>query len=161
MPDRRVPCRMAEFELTDQEWRDRLSPDQYAVLRRAATEPPWTGALLKNKETGVYECGACGNPLFSSDTKFESGSGWPSFWEPIGPHAVVEIADHTHGMVRIEIRCARCDSHLGHVFPDGPRPTGQRYCMNSLALAFDPETATADAGAGAASGADEGTGAKS
>jgi peptide-methionine (R)-S-oxide reductase len=148
---------MADFELTDKEWRDRLAPDQYAVLRRAATEPPWSGALLKNKDTGVYECAACGNPLFSSDTKFDSGTGWPSFWEPIGPNAVTEIADTTHGMRRVEIRCARCDSHLGHVFPDGPRPTGQRYCMNSLALAFDPATA----GAGAAPGAEEGSGAKS
>jgi peptide-methionine (R)-S-oxide reductase len=137
---------MTDYELTDQEWRSRLSPDQYAVLRRSATEPPWSGALLKNKDTGVYECAACHNPLFSSDTKFESGTGWPSFWAPIGPHAVTEYEDVSHGMRRVEIRCARCDSHLGHVFPDGPRPTGQRYCMNSLALAFDATDAAAAAG---------------
>jgi peptide-methionine (R)-S-oxide reductase len=142
---------MAEFELTDEEWRARLAPDQYAVLRHAATEPPWSGALLKNKESGVYECGACGNPLFSSDTKFDSGTGWPSFYEPVGPDAVVEITDVSHGMRRVEIRCARCDSHLGHVFPDGPRPTGQRYCMNSLALAFDPVTSDPEAAPAGAS----------
>ncbi|HEY4376667.1 MAG TPA: peptide-methionine (R)-S-oxide reductase MsrB [Acidimicrobiales bacterium] len=123
---------------TDDEWRERLSPERYYVLRQAGTESPGTGALLHNHDDGTYVCGACGNPLFSSNTKFESGSGWPSFYEPL-EGAVTEIEDTTHGMRRVEIRCARCNSHLGHVFDDGPNPTGQRYCMNSLALDFDAE----------------------
>ena len=123
---------------TDDEWRERLSPERYYVLRQAGTESPGSGALLHNHDDGTYRCGACGHPLFSSDTKFESGSGWPSFYQPLDG-AVIEIEDNSHGMRRVEIRCATCNSHLGHVFDDGPNPTGQRYCMNSLALDFDAE----------------------
>ena len=134
------------FELPDEEWRQRLSPDQYAVLRQAATEAPGTGALLHEKRIGLFRCGACGNPLFRSDAKYESGCGWPSFWESLGPEALTEHEDLSHGMRRVEIRCARCDSHMGHVFPDGPPPTGIRYCMNSLAMRFEPD-GTESAGA--------------
>ena len=124
---------------SDQEWRQLLDADQYEVLRQAATEPPWAGKYVSEKGDGVYRCAGCGNELFSSETKFESGSGWPSFYEPKIADAVELIEDRSHGMVRIEVRCRRCGSHLGHVFPDGPAPTGQRYCMNSLALDFDKQ----------------------
>jgi peptide-methionine (R)-S-oxide reductase len=130
--------RTDKVELTDDEWRERLDPQRYHVLRQAGTEPAGTGELLHNKEDGTYVCGACGLALFGSDTKYESGSGWPSFYAPIEGDVVEEIDDSSHGMRRVEVRCARCGSHLGHVFPDGPRPTGQRYCMNSLALGFEP-----------------------
>jgi peptide-methionine (R)-S-oxide reductase len=132
--------RTDKVELTDAEWRERLDPERYRVLRQAGTEYAGSGELLHNHADGTYVCGACGLALFGSDTKFESGSGWPSFYAPIDGDAVAEIEDRTHGMSRVEVRCARCDSHLGHVFPDGPRPTGQRYCMNSLALGFEPES---------------------
>ena len=121
---------------TDEQWRETLSPERYRVLREAGTEPAFTGALLHNKEAGTYTCGACGCELFRSETKYESGSGWPSFYEAIDDGAVVLVDDASHGMHRVEVRCATCGSHLGHVFDDGPQPTGQRYCMNSLALDF-------------------------
>lgn len=132
-------------ERSDAEWRALLDPESFAVLRRAATERPWTGALLDEHRNGLYRCRGCGNELFRSGTKFESGCGWPSFYEAVRPDAVVLIADHSLGMTRTEVRCARCDSHLGHVFPDGfGTPTGDRFCMNSVALDFDPDGQTAD-----------------
>jgi peptide-methionine (R)-S-oxide reductase len=122
---------------TDEEWKQELSPDQYEVLRCSATEAPFTGKYVHSKEDGMYRCAACKEVLFKSDTKFDSGSGWPSFTEPANTENVELIEDQTHGMVRTEVRCRNCGSHLGHVFPDGPGPTGQRYCINSLALDLD------------------------
>jgi peptide-methionine (R)-S-oxide reductase len=131
---------MAEkLRLTDEEWRRRLTPEQYDVLRRHATERPGSGCFLGTKEPGTYVCAGCANPLFRSGGKFESGTGWPSFTQPISPGAVAEHVDGSYGMRRTEVRCARCGGHLGHVFPDGPPPTGLRYCMNSVAMQFVPE----------------------
>ena len=125
---------------SDEQWRDELDPDRFAVLRQAATETPFTGELLEEERAGLYTCGACGNELFESGTKFDSGCGWPSFYESVRPDAVELIEDDSLGMMRTEVRCAACGSHLGHVFPDGyGTPTGDRYCMNSLALSFEPQ----------------------
>jgi peptide-methionine (R)-S-oxide reductase len=129
-----------KVEKSEAEWRAELTPEQYYVLRQKGTERAFTGALYNNHTDGLYHCAACNAPLFKSETKFESGSGWPSFWDPVSPGAVVLHEDTSHGMRRVEVTCATCGSHLGHVFPDGPRETtGQRYCINSASLGFSPE----------------------
>ena len=126
-----------ELPKTDTEWQERLTPEQFQVARKAGTERAFTGEYWDCHDDGVYECVCCGEPLFSSDTKFESGTGWPSFFQALSPEAVEEETDSSHGMVRVEAKCRNCGAHLGHVFPDGPRPTGQRYCMNSASLRLD------------------------
>ena len=127
-----------KLELSDAQWRSRLSPEQYRILRSQGTERPFCGTLLDNKQSGVYSCAGCGLPLFSSDAKFNSGTGWPSFFQPIAEENVAQHEDESHGMLRVEINCARCDGHLGHVFPDGPPPTRLRFCLNSESLQFVP-----------------------
>jgi peptide-methionine (R)-S-oxide reductase len=128
-----------QLPTTDEGWRERLDPLQFEVARKGGTERAFTGIYWDNHEDGTYRCVACGQALFSSGTKFESGTGWPSFWEPLADDRVELVRDTTHGMVRTEVRCARCGSHLGHVFEDGPQPTGLRYCMNSASLDLDKD----------------------
>lgn len=136
---------MEQLNLPESEWRKRLTPEQFHVLRQAGTERAFSGRYTDNKADGIYRCAGCQLELFDSIDKYDSGSGWPSFTQPVAPDHVSEHADVSHGMRRVEVRCARCDGHLGHVFPDGPPPTGLRYCMNSVSLEFRPRAAGASA----------------
>jgi peptide-methionine (R)-S-oxide reductase len=130
---------MQKLKLSDEEWKKRLTPDEYRVLRQHGTEAPGSGCFLGTKEPGTYVCAGCENPLFKSGEKFESGTGWPSFTQPVSDDSITEYEDRSYGRVRTEVRCARCDGHLGHVFPDGPPPTGLRYCINSVSMKHIPE----------------------
>lgn len=129
-----------KVEKSDGEWRSQLDAEQYRVCRQCGTEPPFSGRYWATKTSGLYRCVCCRAPLFRSEHKFDSGTGWPSWWQPVAAVAVRELPDRTHGMVRVEIRCARCDAHLGHVFDDGPAPTGLRYCVNSVAVELEPDS---------------------
>ena len=130
---------MKKVQKTEEEWRQQLTPEQYRVCRMKGTEAPFTGEYHDSKEPGVYKCVACGAELFTSETKFDSGCGWPSFYQPVSEEKIDEEADQSYGMVRTEVMCSSCGAHLGHVFPDGPRPTGLRYCINSVSLKLDPK----------------------
>jgi peptide-methionine (R)-S-oxide reductase len=130
-----------EMRKAEKEWKQELTPEQYEVCRNKGTEMPFSGEYHDCKEKGMYKCVCCGNELFSSDTKFDSGTGWPSFWAPIDKNTVKNTADYSHGMVRVEVTCSKCGAHLGHVFDDGPDPSGQRYCINSVSLKFDKKSA--------------------